>query len=112
MASSVEKLLSNLAEHAEWCDANEWETPITMGDDIRSAMELIMRLTKETPRDGPFDPWGRWKFSGYDFTTESACVIWTCTKCGYRRLAGWAYPNYNCPECTGRDNGRKEDKTV
>ena len=38
MASSVEKLLSNLAEHADWCDANEWDIPITMGHDIREAI--------------------------------------------------------------------------
>ena len=27
-------LVNALREHAEWARANEWETPITLGDDL------------------------------------------------------------------------------
>ena len=30
-----------LREHAEWAQANEWETPITLGDDLTEAADRI-----------------------------------------------------------------------
>ena len=30
-----------LREHAEWARANEWETPITLGDDLAEAADRI-----------------------------------------------------------------------
>ena len=104
MAKSTTELLTRLAEHSEFCDANEWELPISMGDDIREAMELIMTLTGATPEQPPFDRWGQWEFVGYDMSHGSAHVIWGCKKCGYRRLSSWEAPGYGCPECTGRTN--------
>ena len=104
MASSVEKLLSNLAEHAEWCDTNEWEIPITMGDDIREAISTIQHLSNQ--------PLTGWEFAGYEMhNTEYPEVIWRCKRCGYKRLAGWMPPYYQCPECTGRDNTDKKGET-
>lgn len=103
LKKSTTELLTRLAECAEFCDANEWELPITMGNDIRSAIELIMTLTKETPSSNPFDAFGNWNFAGYDMARDDARVVWVCTKCGYKRLAGWEAPGYACPECTGRD---------
>ena len=38
---AIDELLKRLTEHADWCDANEWEIPITMGDDIREAIVFI-----------------------------------------------------------------------
>ena len=29
------ELIAKLTEYAEWCDANEWEIPICMGDLLR-----------------------------------------------------------------------------
>lgn len=29
-----QELVNALREHAEWARANEWETPITLGDDL------------------------------------------------------------------------------
>ena len=43
MKLSTDDLLNRLSEHADWCDANEWEIPITMGDDIREAIATIKR---------------------------------------------------------------------
>lgn len=33
-------LVNALREHAEWARANEWETPITLGDDLAELMCL------------------------------------------------------------------------
>nr|DAF99690.1 MAG TPA: hypothetical protein [Siphoviridae sp. ctu1o13]DAG05451.1 MAG TPA: hypothetical protein [Siphoviridae sp. ct1da40] len=34
-------LVNSLREHAEWAQANEWETPITLGDDLTEAADRI-----------------------------------------------------------------------
>ena len=34
-------LVNSLREHAEWARANEWETPITLGDDLVEAAARI-----------------------------------------------------------------------
>ena len=35
-------LVNVLREHAEWAQANEWETPITLGDDLVEAADRIV----------------------------------------------------------------------
>ena len=34
-------LVNGLREHAEWARANEWETPITLGDDLVAAADRL-----------------------------------------------------------------------
>ena len=41
------KLVNALREHAEWARANEWETPITLCDDLVEAADLIEAQAKE-----------------------------------------------------------------
>ena len=36
-----QELTKALREHAEWAQANEWETPITLGDDLAEAADRI-----------------------------------------------------------------------
>lgn len=43
----INDLTKRLLEHADWCDANEWGIPITLGDDLRAAAERIEALTAE-----------------------------------------------------------------
>lgn len=38
---NLEKLIENLTEHLDWALANEWETPITLSDDIEKAIEIL-----------------------------------------------------------------------
>lgn len=45
-----ESLISNLREHAEWAHANEWESPITLGDDLEGAIKAIEALQAELDR--------------------------------------------------------------
>lgn len=40
----INDLTKRLLEHADWCDANEWEIPITLGDDLRAAAARIVEL--------------------------------------------------------------------
>ena len=35
------KLILNLRKHAEWAEANEWETPIMLSDDLKEAADMI-----------------------------------------------------------------------
>lgn len=43
-------LVNALREHAEWAQANEWETPITLSDDLEAAADLIEKLTDRCAR--------------------------------------------------------------
>ena len=42
-----QNLVNSLREHAEWARANEWETPITLGDDLTEAVDRIEAQAKE-----------------------------------------------------------------
>ena len=42
-----QNLVEVLREHAEWAQANEWETPITLGDDLAEAADRIEAQAKE-----------------------------------------------------------------
>lgn len=40
-------LIANLREHAQWAEANEWETPIMLSDDLKEAANLIEQQAAE-----------------------------------------------------------------
>ena len=42
-----QNLVNALREHAEWAEGNQWETPITLGDDLAEAADLIEAQAKE-----------------------------------------------------------------
>ena len=42
-----QELVKALREHAEWQRGNEWETPITLGDDLAEAADRIEAQAKE-----------------------------------------------------------------
>lgn len=42
-----QELVNALREHAEWAQANEWETPITLGDNLTEAADRIEAQAKE-----------------------------------------------------------------
>lgn len=45
-----EEIVRALREHAEWAQANEWETPITLSDDLAAAADLLEKLTARCAR--------------------------------------------------------------
>ena len=42
-----QKLVNALREHAEWAEGNQWETPITLCDDLTESADLIEAQAKE-----------------------------------------------------------------
>lgn len=42
-----QELVKALREHAEWARANQWETPIPLGDDLAEAADRIEAQAKE-----------------------------------------------------------------
>ena len=40
-----QELVNALREHAEWQRGNEWETPITLDDDLMEAADRIRSMT-------------------------------------------------------------------
>lgn len=42
-----EKIVAALREHAEWAAGNEWETPITLSDDLSAAADFIENQQRE-----------------------------------------------------------------
>lgn len=47
MTDKAKKLVEALREDAEWAHANEWETPITLGDHLVEAADLIEKLNAQ-----------------------------------------------------------------
>lgn len=43
-------LVNALREHAEWAEGNQWETPITLGDDLTEAADRIEAQAKESEK--------------------------------------------------------------
>ena len=41
---NADEIVRALRENAEWCDANEYEVPLCMGDNQRAAVDLIESL--------------------------------------------------------------------
>ena len=41
-----QELIQALREHAEWAQTNEWEVPITLGDDLTTAADRLELMTK------------------------------------------------------------------
>ena len=45
-----EEIVRALREHTEWAQANEWETPMTLSDDLAAAADLIEKLPARCAR--------------------------------------------------------------
>lgn len=52
MKIETQELIQRLLEYAEWADANEYEVPLCLGDDLRKAAEYIRRKEGEETDDG------------------------------------------------------------
>lgn len=53
---NLEGLIRRLKEEAEWAEANEWETPITLADDLRAAANMLTMtaiVTRLQSSEGP-----------------------------------------------------------
>lgn len=43
----MNELLNNLKLDLEWAEANEWEAPICLADDLRQVIEFLERINFE-----------------------------------------------------------------
>lgn len=50
MTEDAKRVVAGLREDLEWARANEWETPITLGDNLEEAADLIEALSAELER--------------------------------------------------------------
>lgn len=46
MTDEAKRIVEDLREHSECAHANEWETPITLGDDLDAAADMIVSLSE------------------------------------------------------------------
>jgi hypothetical protein len=93
----TKELIQALRADAEWAHANEWETPITLGDHLDAAADALAALREQAERskgcdyclstwpdraaDGFSDIWHKNKLSvGYGVYRE----IKFCPMCGKR----------------------------
>lgn len=44
------ELVKALREHAEWARANEQETPVTLGDNLADAADVLEKLSAQVPQ--------------------------------------------------------------
>ncbi len=115
MTEEVKKLVKSLREDAEWAQANEWETPITLGDNLIVAADMIEAMeadrdawkrkaeaaVKELNRIADCESCVNWKRSGL----TDACLC--CYKSGFvevERNYTWRGP---CAENGGERNADK-----
>lgn len=72
-------LVNALREHAGWAQANEWETPITLGDDLTEAADRIEAQAKEIE-----------KLRGQNEQLREAAALVTAEAADWIDLAGYA----------------------
>lgn len=47
MTVEAKHLVESLREDAEWARGNVWETPITLGDNLTAAADMIENISRE-----------------------------------------------------------------
>ncbi len=87
---NIEALKADLLQWAEWAEANIWEVPITLPDDIKEAVALITELFHQVSGDCH-----HCKF--YDnFNKNSPC--WHCSRFAAKELVTGDYWEWDAPQ--------------
>ena len=47
LVSQLDELIERLNNHAEWAEANIWDVPITLPDDILKAIKILEKIKNE-----------------------------------------------------------------
>lgn len=78
MTDEAKRLVAALREDAEWAQANEWETPITLSDDLALAADLIEKLALDRNK------WkNQAKAAEYDMHRAIMDTVSACDICKY-----------------------------
>ena len=109
-----EKIVAALREHAEWAAGNEWETPITLGDDLSAAADLIENQQREiealrqanegsdpSAASGGYSEVSEWPRSKFQ-----ASAVRQRGNFGHRNRAGYA------EACTRKSEGANHEKNT
>lgn len=101
MRNETERLVNALRDDAEWAHANEWETPITLGDNLDEAASIIEKLSADR------DAWQRRceaaerDIRGLIKSIDCACDFCThhrvCKGCENEKTCSKAFEFCTCP---------------
>ena len=119
----TKELIQALREDAEWAHANEWETPITLGDHLDAAadalaayedlgpVEEIAALKERTHADVAPVVHGEWVLVGTNEHDYETSVEEKCSLCGRYVYRYDTEPQDNyCPNCGAKmDGGEKHE---
>ena len=87
------ELIQALREDAEWAHANEWETPITLGDHLDAAADALEADVAPVVH-------GEWVLVGTNEHDYETSVEEKCSLCGRYVYRYDAEPQDNyCPNC-------------
>ncbi len=87
---NIEKLKTDLLQCAEWAEANIWEVPITLPDDIKEAVALITELFHQINGNCTYC-----KFH-YCFDKDSPC--WHCSRFAAKEFITGDYWEWDVPQ--------------
>lgn len=86
-----DELIKNLELDLEWAEANEWESPICLSDDIMAVLDIIKNLQLK------YGTWVNYYKSGTivkDGYVSTCCDMWNnrksefCPCCGSKMING------------------------
>lgn len=86
----IETLKADLLQLAEWAEANIWEVPITLPDDIKEAITMITELFHQVSGDCR-----HCKFYN-SFDEERPC--WHCSRFAAKELVIGDYWEWDAPQ--------------
>lgn len=81
MTDEAKRLVDALREDAEWARANEWETPITLGDNLTAAADMIEKLSADR------DAWKR-RSEAAERDINKIIELYPCAVCKHWYLGG------------------------
>ena len=104
----IKELIPALREDAEWAHANEWETPITLGDHLDAAADALAALLAVTAERDEAVAHGEWveaKLNGmslYPFGQKM------CSVCGQIMPSRWETMPPFCYGCGCKMDAKSE----
>lgn len=100
----TDELVKRLREHAEWAQANEWEVPLCMADDLEAAVD---KLTADV---APVRH-GRWIWDDEAYLRCSECTQKAPVTQPYEDEPMSHATNY-CPYCGAKMDGENNGEQV
>ena len=105
----IKELIPALRLDAEWAHANEWETPITLGDHLDAAADALSALLAVTAERDEAVVHGEWILVGTNEHDYETSVEEKCSLCGRYVYRYDTEPQDNfCPNCGAKMGGEGE----